>query len=79
MNISVRSNVRTAAAAQTGLQEGLTLAFRAGAITGMLVAGLALLAIAVFYWYLTGPAATPSAAMTAPWSTALSLLPSALR
>ena len=52
MNISVRSNVRTAAAAQVGLQNGLTLAFRAGAITGMLVAGLALLAIALFYYYL---------------------------
>ncbi len=53
MNISVRSNVRTAQAASVGLQDGLTLAFRAGAITGLLVAGLALLAIAVFYYYLT--------------------------
>ncbi len=57
MNISVRSNLRTAAAAAKGLQEGLTLAFRAGAITGMLVAGLALLAIAVFFYVLVGPMA----------------------
>src|SRR5688500_8202428 len=54
MNISVRSNLRTAAAAQVGLQQGLTLAFRAGAITGMLVAGLALLAISVFFYILVG-------------------------
>ncbi|HVJ70672.1 MAG TPA: sodium-translocating pyrophosphatase [Sphingomicrobium sp.] len=55
MNISVRANVRTAEAARTSLQSGLTVAFRAGAVTGLLVAGLALLAIAGLFYYLTGP------------------------
>jgi K(+)-stimulated pyrophosphate-energized sodium pump len=55
MNISVRANVRTAEAARKSLQSGLTTAFRAGAVTGLLVAGLALLAISVLFWYLTGP------------------------
>ena len=55
MNISVRANVRTAEAARNSLQSVLTTAFRAGAVTGLLVAGLALLAIAVLFWYLTGP------------------------
>src|SRR5947209_15727779 len=50
MNISVRANVRTAEAARGRLQSGLTTAFRAGAVTGMLVAGLALLAITGLFW-----------------------------
>jgi K(+)-stimulated pyrophosphate-energized sodium pump len=54
MNISVRANVRTAEAARSSLQSGLTLAFRAGAVTGMLVAGLALLAISIFFYVLVG-------------------------
>ncbi|ASJ90764.1 sodium-translocating pyrophosphatase [Porphyrobacter sp. CACIAM 03H1] len=64
MNISVRANVRTAEAASTGLQAGLTLAFRAGAITGMLVAGLALLAIAVFFYVMVGPMGLTPASRT---------------
>lgn len=55
MLISVKANVRTTEAARTSLQAGLTLAFKAGAVTGMLVAGLALLAVAGFYYVLTGP------------------------
>ncbi|HEX9767991.1 MAG TPA: sodium-translocating pyrophosphatase [Kiloniellales bacterium] len=49
MHISVRSNVRTAEAARHGLEQGLAIAFRAGAVTGMLVAGLALLAVSGYY------------------------------
>jgi len=52
MHISVRSNVRTAAAASKGLSEGLKIAFRAGSVTGMLVVGLALLSICSYYTFL---------------------------
>ncbi|MBL8556251.1 MAG: sodium-translocating pyrophosphatase [Phenylobacterium sp.] len=54
MLISVRANVRTAQAASEGLAKGLSLAFRSGAITGMLVAGFALLGVAGYYYVLTG-------------------------
>lgn len=49
MNIAVRANVRTAEKAKDGLNSALTLAFRGGAVTGLLVAGLALIGVAVFY------------------------------
>ncbi len=52
MLISVQANVRTAEASRTSLQKGLTMAFKSGAITGLLVAGLALLAISIYYWAL---------------------------
>ncbi len=60
MNISVRANVRTAEAARQSLQAGLTMAFRSGAVTGMLVAGLALLAIAGYFFALTSSGLEPT-------------------
>ena len=52
MLVSVQANVRTAEASRKGLNEGLAVAFKSGAVTGMLVAGLALLSIAVYYYLL---------------------------
>jgi K(+)-stimulated pyrophosphate-energized sodium pump len=60
MNISVRANVRTAEAARQSLQAGLTMAFRSGAVTGMLVAGLALLAIAGYFYGLLASGLEPT-------------------
>ena len=64
MLVSVRANVRTAQASTRSLADGLSMAFRAGAVTGLLVAGLALLGVAVYYSILTVGMQLPSTGRT---------------
>ena len=66
MNISVRSNVRTTQAASSSLAEGLSISFKAGAVTGMLVAGFALLSVSLYYFILSNSGSFEGRAIVAP-------------